>query len=194
MKTKTRDMMWVAMFAALTAIGAFMRIETPLVPITLQFAFCAFSGVLLGAKKGALSQTVYVTIGLMGFPVFTRGGGPYYVLEPTFGYLVGFIACAYLIGKMTERITGLETRTSLYRLTFAVISGLGAVYLLGVVHLYLVVNWVSGHALSIPGALFAGVVPFIAGDVLVGMLVVISSRKVIPVLRTFQPSLLVSAE
>lgn len=71
----TRDLILVAIFAALTAIGAFIKIPVPYVPFTLQYLFCALAGMILGSKLGALSQIVYVAIGLAGLPVFTEGGG-----------------------------------------------------------------------------------------------------------------------
>ena len=72
MRLKTKDMILIALFAALTAIGAFIKIPTPLVPFTLQYLFCAYSGILLGAKHGLYSQLLYLGVGLMGFPVFTQ--------------------------------------------------------------------------------------------------------------------------
>jgi biotin transport system substrate-specific component len=55
MRLNTKDMLHIALFASLTSIKAFIKIETPLVPITLQFAFCAYAGLILGAKKGMAS-------------------------------------------------------------------------------------------------------------------------------------------
>ena len=56
----TRNMVLAALFAALTAIGAFLQIPTGTVPITLQFLFTALAGLLLGWKWGAISQLLYV--------------------------------------------------------------------------------------------------------------------------------------
>ena len=66
---RTRQLVLTALFAALTAIGAFLKIQIPVegIPaITLQFFFTAMAGILLGAKYGALSQAVYVLLGLGG--------------------------------------------------------------------------------------------------------------------------------
>ena len=79
---KTRNLIIVAMFAALTAIGAFIKVPIPYVPFTLQYLFCALAGLVLGSKLGALSQIVYVAIGLSGVPVFTEGGGIGYIFKP----------------------------------------------------------------------------------------------------------------
>lgn len=89
--TKTRTMSLAALFAALTAIGAFLQIPVGITSITLQFLFTSLAGLLLGAKWGALSQLVYVILGLVGLPVFTQGGGPGYLLQPSMGFLLGLI-------------------------------------------------------------------------------------------------------
>ena len=65
---KTRSLILTALFAALTAVGAFLKIPFPLSAITLQFFFTAMAGTLLGKKYGALSQAVYVLLGLVGVP------------------------------------------------------------------------------------------------------------------------------
>lgn len=176
---KTRDMILIAMFAALTAIGAFMRIETPIVPFTLQFVFCAYSGVLLGSKKGALSQILYVGTGLVGFPIFTKGGGPTYVFQPTFGYLLGFIVCSYIIGKLTEN----KERITFINLLIPVVCGLMAVYALGVPYLYAIVNFYFGKAMPVAAAIAAGFTPYIVPDLILSTLVALTGIKIIPILK-----------
>jgi Flp pilus assembly protein CpaB len=73
-----------------------------------------------------------VLTGLIGIPVFTRGGGIGYVLQPTFGYLLGFIAGAYLIGYFTERIE----HPTFWKLLYANLAGLGLIYTIGMVYYY----------------------------------------------------------
>ena len=63
-----------------------------------------FAGSLLGSEREVQSQLVYVGIGLAGLPVFTQGGGVGYFLQPTFGYLIGYIAEAFVVGWIIERI------------------------------------------------------------------------------------------
>ena len=79
MHSKTRSLILAALFAALTAIGAFLKIPLGALSLTLQFFFTAMAGVLLGPRWGAASQAVYVALGLAGLPVFTMGGGLGYV-------------------------------------------------------------------------------------------------------------------
>ena len=89
-------MILVALFAALIAVGAFIRVPVPLVPFTMQTFFVVLAGMLLGKKLGGASALVYLAVGLIGIPVFTQGGGIGYVLKPSFGYLIGFV-----VGKIT---------------------------------------------------------------------------------------------
>jgi len=179
METKTYKMILVALFAALTAIGAFIKIPTPLVPFTLQFLFCAYAGVFLGSRLGLYSQLLYVGIGLVGVPVFTKGGGISYIFEPTFGYLFGFILCAFVIGKLTERMKEL----SFIKVFGAVFSGLMIVYLLGVPYLYLIVRVYLGKSMTFAQSIAAGFTPYIIPDTILSIIIAYTALRVIPVLR-----------
>ena len=100
MRNHTRMLILCALFAALTAVGAFLRLPAGAMSITLQFFFTAMAALLLGPRWGALSQIVYVALGLAGLPVFTQGGGPGYVFQPSFGFLLGLIPAAWVMGKL----------------------------------------------------------------------------------------------
>ena len=73
---KTKDLVLCAMFVALIAVGAFIKVPVPVVPFTLQFLFTMLAGLLLGPVNGALAVVVYIVLGLVGLPIFTQGGGP----------------------------------------------------------------------------------------------------------------------
>ena len=100
----TKNAAYVGLFATLVMVGAFIKIPTPIIPFTLQFLFVCLAGLLLGSKKGFLSVFIYAALGLAGLPIFTGGGGITYVLQPTFGYIVGFIICAYTTGLISEKL------------------------------------------------------------------------------------------
>lgn len=91
-----------ALMTAFTCTGGFIRIPTPLLDITMQTFFACMAGILLGKKLGTLSQFIYAIIGLAGVPIFTRGGGITYVFQPSFGFILGFILCAFLCGLMRD--------------------------------------------------------------------------------------------
>lgn len=177
---KTRDMILIALFAALTAIGAFLKIQLGMVPFTFQFFFCAFAGVFLGSRKGLYSQLLYIGMGLIGIPIFANGGGPTYIFQPTFGYLIGFIGCATLIGFITERM---ETIT-FAKLLAASFAGLAVVYVIGVPYLYMIVKLYLGKtAYTFSAAIAGGFLPYILPDAIWCVVVSSVAMIVLPRLR-----------
>ncbi|EIW17956.1 MULTISPECIES: biotin transporter BioY [Pelosinus] len=179
MKLTLREMILISIFAALTAVGAFIRIPTPLVPFTLQFLFCAYSGVFLGGRKGLYSQMLYVGIGLIGIPVFASGGGPAYVLQPTFGYLLGFIACSYTIGQLVQRFSAI----TFIKVYSAVLLGLFFVYVCGVGYLYLIINFYLHKQMTLQAAIGVGLLPYITSDLILSLFIALTAIRVIPILK-----------
>ena len=104
-KLNTKSLILCSLFAALISVGAFIKIPVPMVPFTLQVLFSTLAGLLLGPRLGVVSVGIYILLGLVGLPIFTNGGGPSYIFQPTFGYLIGFIFGAYIIGKMGVLLT-----------------------------------------------------------------------------------------
>lgn len=153
-----RKLVYTALFAVLTAVGAFLRIPLGVSSITLQFLFTAMAGVLLGPGCGALSQSVYVALGLIGLPIFTTGGGFGYVLQPTFGFLLGLIPAAAIIGAISGK------STSPLRIALACAAGLAALYAVGVPYMALILNGYMGKNMSLSALLWAGMIPFLPGD------------------------------
>lgn len=128
----TKDIVLIPMFTALIAVGAFIKIPLPTCPLTLQWFFVMCAGILLGSRKGALSSLLYVLLGLFGLPIFTEGGGFWYVTKPTFGYFIGFVLCAFLIGLMAER------KLNLYA---ACAIGTAILYVIGSAYAYILLNF-----------------------------------------------------
>ncbi len=101
--SKTKDIVLCGLFVALMAVGAnvtsFLTIGG--VPITLQLMFAVLAGGILGSRLGSLSMIGYIFVGLVGAPVFAQfKGGPSHLLSPTFGFILSFIAVAYVSGKL----------------------------------------------------------------------------------------------
>ena len=158
MKNKTRMMILAALFAALTAVGAFIRFPLGTMSVTLQFMFTAMAGVLLGAKWGAVSQTVYVVLGLVGLPVFTMGGGIGYVMQPSVGFLLGLIPTAWVIGRLTEKENGH------WRIALACLAGLAVLYLIGLPYMYLIMKLYLHKSITVWTAVKAGMLVYLPGD------------------------------
>lgn len=175
MKFKTREIILVPLFCALTIIGAFIKIPIGFVPITLQYLFTALSGVLLGPVLGAMSQLIYVLLGLIGLPVFTSGGGLSYVLTPTFGYLLGFIAAPYIIGKIVY-----NAKPSFSRILIASILGLLVTYLIGTTYMYVILNYVTNIKITLLKSIEVGILVFIPGDFIKCVITAELGSKIIP--------------
>lgn len=175
MKISTRDMILVSLFAAITVVGAKISINLPFVPASLQLVFCCFAGVLLGARLGMLSQLIYMIIGLIGIPVFSKPvAGPQYILQPTFGYVLGFVLAAFVVGLIMEH----------FKNPFAAIfTGIFVDYLVGVSYMFLIVNVYMGKAMTIQTVLKVGVMPFIAKDIIGGIVVSLVATAVMPALK-----------
>ena len=154
-QTSLRGMIYASLFGALTAVGAYIIIPLPPVPITLQTLFLGLAGVILGGRLGALSQTVYLFLGIIGLPVFAGGKAGLGVLfGPTGGYLIGFVAAAFVIGKLAA----LKARPGFAWLCFSLAAGTAVIYALGLLQLVLVAR------LTFVKALAVGVLPFLPGD------------------------------
>jgi biotin transport system substrate-specific component len=148
----------VASFVILTSLGAFVRVPLPFtpVPLTLQTFFVLLSGAFLGSNLGALTQLSYLFLGASGVSLFSGVAcGPYYLLGPTGGYLLGFVAAAFFLGK------ALKYSSNNFFLTFTMFC-VADVMILSCGVLWLKV--LTGYSFS--QLIFIGFVPFVAGDIL----------------------------
>lgn len=129
-----RNLTYAAIFAALTSIGAWIKVPLPFVPFTMQVFFVVFAGLLLGSKLGLISQLIFIIIGLIGVPVFTNGGGIGYVFQPTFGYIIGFAVGAYVAGLIVEKLN----KNNFVTYMIASLAAVFVIYLFGVPYLYII--------------------------------------------------------
>ncbi|WP_312642569.1 biotin transporter BioY [Hydrogenoanaerobacterium sp.] len=152
----TKKMILCALFAALTAVLSQLAIPFGPVPINLAMLSVFIAGGLLGAGVALLSQAVYVLLGVIGLPVFALlTGGPGIVFGPTGGYIVGYIAAAWLVGFISSK-----TSKKYWQLVLAMAAGLILCYALGTAWFMFVTK--NGLIQS----LLLCVVPFLIGDAL----------------------------
>lgn len=141
-RTGTLDITFCGFFAALIAVGAFIRIGIPVEPyamhFTMQWFFVLMAGLLLGKKRAFMSVCVYLIIGLVGLPVFASGGGPAYIIRPTFGFLLGFVLAAFIMGVMMER----KAKASFAWMMLTSSVGLLVYYAVGIPYFYFISNYV----------------------------------------------------
>lgn len=179
MRIKTKDLILTALFAALTAVGAFIKIPVGPVPITLQIFFIVLSGILIGPYLGALSQLVYVILGLIGLPVFTTGGGLSYIFNPTFGYLLGFIIAPIIIGKIFNG----TPKTSFLHSLIGCFLGVLVIYIIGVPYMYMILRCVMHTDISFLKAIIVGFMVFIPGDIVKCAAASLLGIRIVPAIR-----------
>lgn len=174
---KTRNLIFCSFFAALIALGAFIRIPIPVVPFTLQFFFTMMAGLLLGGKRGASSVGIYILLGLAGIPIFAEGGGIGYVFKPSFGYIIGFAVAAYVTGVIANRVD----RPGYRRLLTANFIGLGIVYLVGMVYFYFMSRFWLGDPIGLWPLFLYCFLLAVPGDIVLCILAAILGKRLIPV-------------
>jgi biotin transporter BioY len=148
------DSFLILAFSFLTALSAKISFVIGPVPFTMQTFAVLVSGFFLGSRKGALSQLSYLFLGLAGLPWFSLGGGMAYLMSPTFGYILGFVAAAFLAGLFKESglIKDFKSLFLMLLLCNAVI------YLPGLI-------WLS-FFVGTSQVLALGLYPFILGDLI----------------------------
>ena len=160
---KTRKLAMTAVMAALMCLAGMLVhwVSPALVPFSILPVLVFISGIILGAEYAAMAMVVYLVLGLFGLPVFSSApfGGFGYILKPTFGFLLGYVVAAYVVGKVYRE-------GGIWRAIAGVLAGLITLYLVGLSYLYMILSWVLHHPTSVAGVMVIGFVPFIFGDLI----------------------------
>lgn len=177
----TQDVAVCGLFTALIAVGAFIKIVIPVgadtMNFTLQWLFVLLAGLLLGSKRAFRSVAVYLITGLIGFPIFARGGGPAYLLRPTFGFLLGFALAAWAIGFLCEKLRPAKSITWF----FATLAGFVLYYGMGILYFYLITHLLASQTPVGIGVIF-GVycLPTMLPDLMLCVLAVMLAGRLRP--------------
>ena len=177
---KTKDLAYIALFAAITAVlGLVPAVQVGPVPITAQTLGVMLAGSILGARRGFLSQLLFLVLVAIGLPVLPGGGGGLAVVAgATAGYLISWPIAAFVIGLLTERFW------ARYNLAWGVLAnvvgGIVVVYAIGVP----VLKAVAGLPWS--DAIWFGAAVFIPGDLIkavVAAVIAVQVRRSYPVIE-----------
>ena len=163
----TKNLVLCALFAALIAIGAHLRIPTPLVPLTFQTLFVVLAGLVLGKKFGAIAVCVYVAAGLIGLPVFTGSA-----LNPTFGYIIGCIPGAWLAGFIPEKF-----KVGFLTYTLAAVAGIAVIYAVGIPYYYLMSKYYLQNEIGAKSLLIYFVLMPLPGDIFKSLLAGLITKR-----------------
>ena len=148
---KAQELVYCGIFTALIAVGAFL---------------------------GAVSVGVYMFLGLAGLPIFTEGGGFWYLLKPSFGYIIGFCIGAYVTGKMVER----ARKLTIARYLLANFTGLAIVYGMGMVYYYVICNYVIDTPIGVWPLFLYCFLLAVPGDICLCILAAFLAKRLRPVL------------
>lgn len=161
---KTKHLIYTALFAAVIAVGAQIRIPIGPVPITFQVPMVLLAGFLLGPRLGALSTLVYMLVGLVGVPVFAGSGGIGSLVSPSFGFVIGYIPAAFIAGFGSG-----ENKSLLQTAGFGMLA-LVVIYISGLLYFIFIMNQVIGTPIGMMDALMVTVVPFAIKDTIITVL------------------------
>ncbi|PWL52559.1 MAG: biotin transporter BioY [Clostridium cadaveris] len=157
MNLKTKTLVNISLLAAITAVLSQIALPIPFTPVPINLATLGvfLCGSILGAKYGALSQIVYVLLGLIGLPVFSGfSSGAGILMGPTGGYIIGYVFVALCTGLLTDK---LPKKFSYYIVSMAI--GLMVCYAFGTVWFMYLTKASLGKALT------ACIIPFIPRDI-----------------------------
>lgn len=151
-----RNLVLIVGAAGFVGLAAQVKLYLPFtpVPLTLQTFAVLLSAAVLGGNRAAASLGLYLALGIVGVPWFADQASGW--AFASFGYLLGFVVAAYLVGRLAER--GAD-RTPLKTAGLMVLGNV-VVYAAGVPWLMAFVGVDFGKALAL------GVVPFLIGDVI----------------------------
>ena len=161
----TRDMTFVALFAALTAACAvFPPFQPPFVPapIIVQNIGVMLAGSILGARRGSLAMALFVVLVAVGMPLLTGWRGGFgVILGPTGGFILSWIPAAFVVGWLVEKRWARLGFWNLF--VFNVIGGIVVVYVIGIPWLAVVANadlgkTIVGSAVFVPGDVIKAIV------------------------------------
>lgn len=160
MTLSTRDITYCSIMAALTFLSGFLIIPLGPIPLTLQTLFVLLTGLILSKKNALLSQGIHLLLALLI-------GGFQALLTPSFGFVFGFAAGAYVIAFILEKY-GFTIKVA----GLAVLVGSIVIYAVGLPYMSLILNGYLGGNFSFVQILQMGLIIFIPGDIIKAILAV----------------------
>ena len=164
----SKDVALCGLFAALVAVGAFIKVVIPTgadtMNFTLQWFFVMLAAFLLGSRRA-----------------FTSGGGPAYLLRPTFGFLLGFLLAAWVMGKVCECLNSWKMGA----LMTAATAGYVVYYGMGMVYFYLITHLVTLQPIGWKAIVLVYCLPEMPADYILCILAAIMARRLRPMVQAY---------
>lgn len=176
---KIKDLCFMVVFLSLLIISSKISIEIGIIAITLQTFAVSITSYLLKWKKAAIVFLTYIIMGLVGIPVFSTGGGYYYILKPSFGFIIGFFVSAFITGSNIF---------SNSKIAFFLkgIIGLLVIDIIGMIYMFIILKfYLQSENANIVFILQAGFLPFIVKDLISVVLAGLISLRLEPILDEY---------
>ncbi|MFO7637651.1 MAG: biotin transporter BioY, partial [Clostridia bacterium] len=161
-----------SLFVVLMIAGATLRIPLGFIDVTFQAFFAVMAGLLLGPGKAALAMSLYLLLGLFGFPVFASGGGAGYVLMPSFGFIPGFILGGFVTGKLAAGSAGKG-----WLILLSIVIGMLSIYLIGIPYMSMILRFYLDRAEYTLPVVAASMVLYLCKDILLCIPAAIIARR-----------------
>lgn len=157
---KTKELTRCAFFTILYVIASKIIIPIGIIPITLQTCTVILAGLLLRPKHICITYGLFITMGLLGLPVFASGGGIAYVLQPSFGFLLSFPIAACFISIVRTKF-----HIRKFHQAFPIcMLALCSIYVIGCFYMHGILNFYMGVQKDIVSIIAIGAAPFIVSD------------------------------
>ena len=157
---KIKDIALMTVCLSILIISSKISISIGVIAITLQTFAVALIPYILKWKRSAIVFIAYIIMGLIGIPVFSAGGGIYYILKPSFGFILGFLASCFITGTNylnDKKIANL----------FKGLIGLVVLDIIGLVYMYFIMKYyMNNNTVTIIYILEIGFLPFIIKDII----------------------------
>lgn len=154
-----------SLFVALFTVSAYIRIPMPFMPLTFQGQICLVCGMLLSPKSSAVTSSAYLTMGVLGLPVFASSAGLGFFTEPTAGYILSFIPASCITSLLCKKCNCNSTGN----LYLASLPGLFIIEFFGSGYLYLIYTYYLKTAINLFDFIVMGFLVTTAKDLLVNI-------------------------
>ncbi len=175
-----------ALFAALVSVGCFIQIPLPGgVPIVIQDMMAMLAGLLLGPFFGGLAVVIFLLLGAAGLPVFTGKAGVHVLVAgPTSGFLWGYLLAAVVGGTILALFlsSGKEERSPAAQWLVIALAALAATIVLFAIGIPVGMKMIG---VGIEKAMAIFLIPFIPGNVIKLILMVVLVKKLRPAILAY---------
>ncbi len=156
----------MAMLLALLIVASYINISVGVLKFTLQLLVVFLIGFFATMLEGSIILVLYISLGLIGLPVFANfGGGIAYLVNPTFGFVYGFIPGILVMGLIKNLFKSFN-KFKIFEYILMCLGCLFVVYLIGFIHGYLIMNYYLNKTYDVTNLLLVFIVPYIPFDLI----------------------------